>query len=80
MTPLARVMSGHRPPPEGKKDIKEPIFAQSCRSAQPGDPTAPREVYVLLLPHGPDRVSKHLPRRTQLRRPAGLEKNRPVPI
>ena len=78
MTPLARVMPGHKPPPEDQ-DSKEPAFARSCRSAQSGYPAAPREVYVLLLPHGPDRVSKHLPRRTRLRRPAGLEENRPVP-
>jgi hypothetical protein len=34
---------------------------------------------MLLLLLGPDRVSKHLPRRTRLRRPAGLEENRSVP-
>ncbi len=78
MTPLARAFRAtnlHK----RIKDSKEPAFARSYRSAQSGSPTTPREVYVLLLPLGPDRVSKHLPRRTRLRRPAGLEENRSVP-
>jgi len=33
-----------------------------------------------LLPHGPSGVHRHLPRRTQLRRPTGLEENRSIPL
>src|SRR5438034_8377182 len=57
---------------------RKPIFARSCRSAQSGSPTAPREVHLPLLPHGPSGVHRHLPRRTRLRRSAGPEENRPV--
>src|SRR2546428_8566500 len=60
--------------------IEKPIFAQSCRSAQSGHPTAPREVHLPLLPHGPSGVHRHLPRRTRLRRSAGPEENRSVPL
>src|SRR5712692_6670865 len=74
-------MTGHEPPPELKEDAhRKPIFARSCRSAQSGCPTAPREVHLPLLPHGPSGVHRHLPRRTRLRRSAGLEENRPVPF
>src|SRR5258707_5441439 len=74
-------MTGHEPPPELKEDEhRKPIFARSCRSAQSGCPTAPREVHLPLLPHGPSGVHRHLPRRTRLRRSAGPEENRPVPI
>lgn len=59
---------------------RKPIFARSCRSAQSGSPTAPREVHLPLLPHGPSGVHRHLPRRTRLRRSAGPEENRPVPL
>src|SRR5215471_17784698 len=74
-------MTGHEPPPELKEDEhRKPIFARSCRSAQSGYPTAPREVHLPLLPHGPSGVRRHLPRRTRLRRSAGPEENRPVPL
>src|SRR5216683_7653061 len=74
-------MTGHEPPPELKEDAhRKPIFARSCRSAQSGCPTAPREVHLPLLPHGPSGVHRHLPRRTRLRRSAGPEENRPVPL
>ena len=59
---------------------RKPIFARSCRSAQPGSPTAPREAHLPLLPHGPSGVHRHLSRRTRLRRSAGPEENRPVPL
>ncbi len=74
-------MTGHEPPPELKEDEhRKPIFARSCRPAQPGYPTAPREVHLPLLPHGPSGVHRHLPRRTRLRRSAGPEENRSVPL
>ena len=57
---------------------RKPIFARSCRSAQSGLPTAPREVHLPLLPHGPSGVHRRLSRRTRLRRSAGPEENRPV--
>src|SRR5438874_1328684 len=83
MTPayISYDMTGHEPPPELKEDEhRKPIFARSCRSAQSGCPTAPREVHLPLLPHGPSGVHRHLPRRTRLRRSAGPEENRSVPI
>src|SRR5437588_12698707 len=77
-------MTGHEPPPESNEDKRKahrkPIFARSCRSAQSGNPTTPREVHLPLLPHRPGGVHKHLPRRTRLRRSAGPEENRPVPL
>src|SRR5215472_15787076 len=77
-------MTGLEPPPEldedKRKAHRKPIFARSCRSAQSGHPTAPREVHLPLLPHGPSGVHRHLPRRTRLRRSAGPEENRPVPL
>src|SRR5437868_3588867 len=77
-------MTGLEPPPEPDEDKRKahgkPIFARSCRSAQSGCPTAPREVHLPLLPHGPSGVHRHLPRRTRLRRSAGPEENRSVPI
>src|SRR5215469_4207192 len=77
-------MTGLEPAPEPdedkRKEHRKPIFARSCRSAQSGCPTAPREVYLPLLPHRPGGVHKHLPRRTRLRRSAGPEENRPVPL
>src|SRR5438874_12979007 len=83
MTPayISYDMTGHEPPPELKEDEhRKPIFARYCRSAQSGSPTAPREVHLPLLPHGPSGVHRHLPRRTRLRRSAGPEENRPVPL
>src|SRR6266487_3123626 len=78
---LRSSMTGHESPPELKVDEhRKPIFARSCRSAQPGYPTAPREVHLPLLPHGPSGVHRHLPRRTRLRRSAGPEENRSVPL
>src|SRR6266516_1258383 len=78
---LRSSMTGHESPPELKVDEhRKPIFARSCRSAQPGYPTAPREVHLPLLPHGPSGVHIHLPRRTRLRRSAGPEENRSVPL
>ena len=59
---------------------RKPIFAQSCRLAQPGDPTAPREVHLPLLPHGPSGVHRRLPRRTRLRQATGPEENRSAPL
>src|SRR5579883_1776199 len=59
---------------------RKPVFARSCRSAQSGNPTAPREVRLPLLPHEPGGVRRHLPRRTRLRRSAGPDENRPVPF
>jgi hypothetical protein len=69
--------------PQTNKEVvknRKPIFARSCRSAQPGTPAAPREVHLPLLPHGPSGVHEHLPRRTRLRRPAGPEENRSVSL
>src|SRR5437588_1204652 len=72
-------MTGHEPTPdEQEKEQTKPTFTRPCRSAQSGTPAAPREVHLPLLPHGPSGVHEHLPRRTQLRRPAGPEENRPV--
>src|SRR5947209_15344050 len=76
-------MTGLEPPPEPDEDKRKahrkPIFSRSCRSAQSGHPTAPREVHLPLLPHGPSGVHRHLSRRTQLCQSAGPEENRPVP-
>jgi len=63
-----------------ENEDRKPIFAQSCRLAQPGNPTAPREVHLPLLPHGPSGVHRRLPRRTRLRQATGPEENRPVPF
>src|SRR2546421_11772702 len=63
-----------------ENEDRKPIFAQSCRLAQPGDPTAPREVHLPLLPHGPSGVHRRLPRRTRLRQAPGPGENRPVPF
>lgn len=80
-------MTGHEPTPRqqsnkplicSKEGHRKPIFARSCRSAQPGTPAAPREVHLPLLPHGPGGVHEHLPRRTRSRRPTGPEENRPI--
>src|SRR2546423_15596728 len=63
-----------------ENEDRKPIFAQSCRLAQPGNPTAPRKVHLPLLPHGPSGVHRRLPRRTRLRQATGPEENRPVPF
>src|SRR5437016_3465704 len=63
-----------------ENEDRKPIFAQSCRLAQPGNPTAPREVHLPLLPHGPSGVHRRLPRRTRLRQATGPEENRSVPL
>jgi len=51
----------------GQKGGRAPTVDPCCQPVRafqlrPGDPAAPREVHLPLLPSGPDGVRRHLPR------------------